>query len=586
MDLPRILPLPDVLANQIAAGEVVERPASVLKELLENSLDAGARQLDVEAEGGGVRLLRVRDDGVGIHPEDLVLALARHATSKIRTLDDLLAVHSLGFRGEALPSIASVARLTLASRARGEEVGWRVRVEGGGPPVGPEPLPHPPGTTVEVRDLFYNVPARRKFVRGDRTELAYLEDVARRVALSRFEVGVRLRHDGRDRLVVRPATDTAGRVRRVVAVCGVGFLEQALEVEAEREDLRLTGWVGLPEAARSQADLQYVFLNGRAVRDRRLVHALREAYQDRVYPGRHPAYVLYVEVDPEQVDVNVHPTKQEVRFRDPRRVHDFLARSLGQVLAGVAPPAPVPLAPQSLAPPAADAPWASAAGCVAERVAGGYREPLSGGPTRAARGARLEDTPPAPASTPWRPLGVLHGRYLLVEGPRGLLVADARAIRSRTVRRELEAVLAGGATRTRPLLIPASLRVGPGRAQVAEDHRECWESLGFELVRTAPESVTLRRVPVAFAAVDPAVLVAALLEGAAGAPRGPCPPSALIPRVATLAAEAAAGEADLQSLARELGEHGPGPAFPGRELSLADLASLLPAPRDPDGGEG
>ncbi|RMD77891.1 MAG: DNA mismatch repair endonuclease MutL, partial [Gammaproteobacteria bacterium] len=332
----RIRILPPQLANQIAAGEVVERPASVLKELVENSLDAGARSVLVEAEEGGARLLRVRDDGRGIAREDLALALHRHATSKIRSLADLEGVRSLGFRGEALPSIASVSRLSLTSRPPGEAMGWRVLAEGG-PPGEPVPAAHPPGTTVEVRELFFNTPARRKFLRAPRTELGHLDETLRRIALCRFEVGFRLVHQGRELRRLPPAASEAGREARVAALLGGAFVERALALEEERSGLRLWGWIGLPTAARSQPDQQYLYVNGRVVRDRLLGHAVRQAYQDVLYQGRHPAYVLFLELPPEEVDVNVHPTKQEVRFRQGRLVHDFVASAVGRALAAAGP---------------------------------------------------------------------------------------------------------------------------------------------------------------------------------------------------------------------------------------------------------
>ncbi|MGB5623153.1 MAG: DNA mismatch repair endonuclease MutL, partial [Gammaproteobacteria bacterium] len=315
--------LPSQLINQIAAGEVVERPASVLKELLENSLDAGARRVQIDVENGGLRLCRVRDDGSGIAADELPLALARHATSKIASLDDLERVGTLGFRGEALPSIASVSRLTLTSRQVTAETGWRLDVEGGRHDAG-QPAAHPPGTTVEVRDLFYNTPARRKFMRTERTEFGHLDRIARRVALSRFDVAFRLMHNQRAVFDLRPAEDQSAMDRRVAEVCGAAFIEQAMFISHQASGMRLWGWLGLPTFSRSQADLQHVFLNGRMVRDKVISHALRAGYSDVLFHGRHPAYLLYLEMDPALVDVNAHPTKHEVRFRESRSVHGFL----------------------------------------------------------------------------------------------------------------------------------------------------------------------------------------------------------------------------------------------------------------------
>ena len=325
------------LANQIAAGEVVERPSSVIKELLENSLDAGATRLDIDIEEGGIKLMRVRDNGGGIDKEDLPLALSRHATSKIYELDDLEAVATLGFRGEALASISSVARLALTSSTTEDSAGWQVVAEGRDMETQLSPAPHPRGTTVEVRDLFFNTPARRKFLRTDKTEFTHLEDVVKRLALSRFDVAFTLRHNNRAIHSWRAGDSQLEQERRVAQVCGPAFMENAVYIEMERSGLRLWGWVAQPTFSRSQADLQHFYVNGRAIRDKLVSHAVRQAYQDVLYHGRHPAFVLYLEVDPATVDVNVHPTKHEVRFRDNRSVHDFIYSSLHHALAKVRP---------------------------------------------------------------------------------------------------------------------------------------------------------------------------------------------------------------------------------------------------------
>lgn len=336
-EAPRIQLLSPRLANQIAAGEVVERPASVAKELLENSLDAGSRRIDVEVEQGGIKLLRVRDDGRGIPADDLPLALARHATSKIRELEDLERVMSLGFRGEALASISSVARLTMTSRTADAGEAWQVETEGRDMQPRVQPAAHPVGTSVEVRDLFFNTPARRKFLRAEKTEFDHLQEVIKRLALARFDVAFHLRHNGKTIFALHEARDELARARRVGAVCGQAFLEQALPIEVERNGLHLWGWVGLPTFSRSQPDLQYFYVNGRMVRDKLVAHAVRQAYRDVLYNGRHPTFVLFFEVDPAVVDVNVHPTKHEVRFRDSRMVHDFLYGTLHRALGEVRP---------------------------------------------------------------------------------------------------------------------------------------------------------------------------------------------------------------------------------------------------------
>ena len=329
----RIKILDPRLANQIAAGEVVERPASVVKELVENAIDAGSRRIEVELENGGTRLIRVRDDASGIGEADLPLSLSRHATSKIASLEELEGVASLGFRGEALASISSVSRLELISNVDDDpRGGWRVVAEGRQMEPRVSPAPHPRGTSVAVRDLFFNTPARRKFLRTEKTEFGHVEEAFRRQALSRFDIGWVLRHNQKTLHQLRPGDDTVARERRIAALLGRAFLENALHLDLEASGLRLWGWVGLPTHSRAQADQQYFFVNGRVVRDRLVAHAIRQAYRDVLFHGRHPVFVLYLEVDPGVVDVNVHPTKHEVRFRDGRLVHDFLFSSLHRAL--------------------------------------------------------------------------------------------------------------------------------------------------------------------------------------------------------------------------------------------------------------
>ncbi len=328
--------LPDHLINQIAAGEVVERPASVIKELLENAVDAGASQIDIDIEQGGSRRIRIRDNGCGIPKEELALALSRHATSKISSLDDLEQVRSLGFRGEALPSIASVSRLSLDSQCQNDDQGWMLQADHQRLSA-PEPSAHGVGTTIEVRDLFFNVPARRKFLKTEKTEFRHIEDMVRKIALSRFDVAINLRHNQKVVMHLRRALDRFESERRLAEICGSKFVENSHYLDYEAAGLRLWGWVGLPTFSRSQADLQYFYVNSRNVRDRLITHAVRQAYQDVLYHGRHPAYALYLELDPQLVDVNAHPTKQEVRFREGRLAHDFLFRTLHKALADLRP---------------------------------------------------------------------------------------------------------------------------------------------------------------------------------------------------------------------------------------------------------
>ncbi|RBJ81573.1 DNA mismatch repair endonuclease MutL [Pseudomonas sp. MWU12-2534b] len=524
------------LANQIAAGEVVERPASVIKELLENSLDSGAKRIDVDVEQAGVKLLRVRDDGGGISSDDLPLALARHATSKIRDLEDLERVMSLGFRGEALASISSVARLTLTSRTRDAEQAWQVETEGRDMAPRVQPAAHPVGTSVEVRDLFFNTPARRKFLKAEKTEFDHLQEVIKRLALARFDVAFHLRHNGKSILSLHEAKDDAARARRVAAVCGSGFLEQALPIEVERNGLHLWGWVGLPTFSRSQADLQYFYVNGRAVRDKLVAHAVRQAYRDVLFNGRHPTFVLFFEVDPSAVDVNVHPTKHEVRFRDGRMVHDFLYGTLHRALGDVRPEdqlaAPAAVAgivrpsgieagefgpqgemrlaanlaleqPQSE--PGYSAP-ASAAGngyqyqytprpqpvLPAAEAQGVYREffaPLPGAAATALPEGQ-EDIPPLGYA-----LAQLKGIYILAENALGLVLVDMHAAHERIMYERLKVAMASEGLSGQPLLVPESIAVSQREADCAEEHAAWFQRLGFELQRLGPESLAIRQIP-------------------------------------------------------------------------------------------
>ena len=525
----RIQLLSPRLANQIAAGEVVERPASVIKELLENSLDSGAKRIEVDVEQGGVKLLRVRDDGSGIAPDDLPLALARHATSKIRELEDLEQVMSLGFRGEALASISSVARLTLTSRTVDAEQAWQVETEGRDMQPRVQPAAHPVGTSVEVRDLFFNTPARRKFLKAEKTEFDHLQEVIKRLALARFDVGFHLRHNGKTVLSLHEAGDDVSRSRRVASVCGAAFLEQALPIEIERNGLRLWGWVGLPTFSRSQADLQYFYVNGRTVRDKLVAHAVRQAYRDVLFNGRHPTFVLFLEIDPAVVDVNVHPTKHEVRFRDGRMVHDFLYGTLHRALGEVRPEdqlaAPAAVAgmlaptgqaagefgPQGEIGLAASLLQAQPAESIWRSPGAGYQGTRSAPgpaiPAAEAQGAYREffsPLPGAPASLPEAqgdipPLGYaiaqLKGIYILAENVQGLVVVDMHAAHERITYERLKVAMASEGLRGQPLLVPESIAVSQREADCAEEHGEWFQRLGFELQRLGPESLAIRQIP-------------------------------------------------------------------------------------------
>lgn len=502
--------LPETLINQIAAGEVVERPASVVKELVENALDAGARRIDIDLEEGGVRLIRIRDDGGGIAAEELPLAVSRHATSKIASIDDLEAVATLGFRGEALPSVASVSRFRLASRPRDGQHGAELRIDGG--KVGTvTPQAHPPGTTVEVRDLFFNVPARRKFLRAERTELSHIEEWLRSLALARPDVEIRVSHNG------KPSRRWKGEGQlqegtllgdvRLHEALGEEFARNALRVDHAGAGMRLHGWIAQPAYNRASADQQYLYVNGRSVRDRNVAHAIRQAYSDVLFHGRHPAYVLFLELDPRGVDVNVHPAKHEVRFRESRLVHDFVYRALQDVLARTrAGQASASLPMPSAA--SAGAAWSAATA-----------------PQQHSIGLRLADAPAAyaalyasPAQTTavaavlpeahegLPPLGFaiaqLHGIYILAENAEGLIVVDMHAAHERIGYEKLKAACDGEGIRTQPLLVPHAIAVSEREAEVAERETSALSRLGFEVQRSGPQSLLLRSVPTLLADGD------------------------------------------------------------------------------------
>lgn len=523
--MSRIHRLNPRLANQIAAGEVVERPASVAKEVLENSLDAGATRVEIDVESGGTRLIRIRDNGAGMEPDDLPLALARHATSKIASLEDLESVGSLGFRGEALASIGSVSRLTLTSNHRDDSSeGCSALCEGREMEVQLRPAPHPRGTTVEVRDLFFNTPARRKFLRTEKTEFNHLEEVVKRLALSRFEVAFSLRHNGKLIHNLGSAASAAEQQRRVAAVCGPAFMEQALHIETERSDMRLHGWLALPTFSRSQADLQYFFVNGRVIRDKLVAHAVKQAYRDVLYHGRHPAFVLYLELDPAQVDVNVHPGKHEVRFRDSRAVHQCIFSGLHRALAEVRPASgPAPLAtPEGLAVDSRTGEIARQPGLGWGAGAPAYSPSAAPAPGRALEQVRSyaglhpqrlqeqeapEDVPPLGYA-----LAQLKGIYILAENAEGLVLVDMHAAHERITYERLKAARALDAIPAQPLLVPQAIAVSQREALLAQEHAELFQRLGLAVDVAGEESLLLRQIPVSLRDSDVEALVRDVLS--------------------------------------------------------------------------
>jgi len=528
----RIQQMPNQLINQIAAGEVVERPASVVKELLENSIDAASTKIDIDIEQGGTKLIRIRDNGHGIHKDDLALALSRHATSKIRNLDDLEHIQSLGFRGEALPSIASISRMSIVSR-QGDNEGFKVQ---GQDELSAQlsPAAHSEGTTIEVRDLFFNVPARRKFLRTEKTEFNHLEDVVKRIALSHFDVGITLNHNQRVIKQWRAADNRAEMEQRIAEVCGKAFIEQSQFMEFEAAGLKMYGWIALPSFSRSQADMQFFFVNGRIIRDKLVTHAVRQAYQDVLYHGRHPAYVLYLELDPALVDVNAHPTKHEVRFRESRMVHDFLFRGIHKALADVRPAdvsgslgdansMPASYAAQGAFSQSTNSSVHSMSGTQSYGSA-----PRQGSMalqveeqiqayTNLSRGLPANEAQPTPQSeADIPPLGFavaqLHGVFILSQTARGMVVVDMHAAHERITYERLKLAMEQGTLASQPLLVPIGMNLSEKEATLAEEQAALFNELGFELDRTSPESIRIRQIPVILARADAESLVRDVLS--------------------------------------------------------------------------
>jgi len=501
--------LPDELVDQIAAGEVIERPASIVKELAENALDAGATHIEIDVERGGIQLVRVRDDGGGIAAAELPMALARHATSKIAGLDDLASITTLGFRGEALPAIASVSRLRIVSRVADAAHAAEINADGGA--LGTvRPAAHPSGTTVEVRDLFFNVPARRKFVRSDATELTHVVRLVERLALARFDVSFRLRHGGRG-LLDAPATGAAGDLARLEMVLGQEFPAAAVAVRHGAGPVMLSGWAGLPTRSRAQPDQQFWFVNGRSVRDRLLMNAVRLAYRDVLYHGRHAAYVLYLTLDPKLVDVNAHPAKLEVRFRDSRQIHEFVFRALERALAesrpnlgavAVAGSAPTDLpalaARASRLPlePGARDPWA---------IVAALKQPVE-----------PPALPGASSSAEEQPLGTalaqLHGAYILAQNRDGLVLVDMHAAHERVLYERFKAQRESGTPASQHLLEPLVIELKAHELSALLERGEEWEQAGFELEALSSTRLAMRRVPASMRPAEASGIVTALVH--------------------------------------------------------------------------
>jgi len=519
----KIQPLPEHLVNQIAAGEVIERPASVVKELLENSLDAGSTRIDIEIEQGGKDLIRIRDNGSGIAREQLSVALQRHATSKIRTLEDLEHVNSLGFRGEALPSIASISRFSLTSRLRDHDSAWSIQ---GDAPESSQPAALQQGTVIEVRDIFFNTPARRKFLKADRTELSHIEQIIKRIALSHFDVEFHFSHNRKPVYHLKQATDRQQQEQRIKQLCGSAFVEHIIHLNHQASGLHLSGWVASPAFSRSQADLQYFFVNGRMVRDKLLVHAVKQAYRDVLHHQRQPAYVLFLNLDPIMVDVNAHPAKFEVRFRESRSVHGFISQTIFKVLADLRPEDQAEtftsdslvqgvqvtnnqsLAAHDFALPIHQQ---QSMGLVQESTQA-YAEliqPLSNSThaTRTDSASTEQDIPPLGYA-----LAQLHGVYILSQNADGLVIVDMHAAHERITYEKLKSAFEGEGIRTQPLLVPVTLAVSAREADLLETYPDVFTGLGLLIDRTGPEGLRVREVPSLLRHADIAVLVRDILS--------------------------------------------------------------------------
>ena len=496
------------LANQIAAGEVVERPASVLKELVENSLDAGAKRIDIEIEQGGIKLIKVLDDGYGIAEAELALALSRHATSKIDDLQDLEAVSTLGFRGEALASIASVSRLALTSSAEGSTNGWKAVSEGRDMEVDLQPAAHPRGTSVEVRDLFFNTPARRKFLRTEGTEYNRIDDSIKKLALSRMDIAFSLRHNQRAQINLHPANTQLEQEKRVADICGPAFMQQALYVDNDRTGIRLWGWMGLPTFSRSQADLQHFFVNGRCIRDKVVSHAIRQAYQDVLYHGRHPAYVLFLEIEPADVDVNVHPTKHEVRFRDSRSIHGFVYGTLNKALSQDRPQDHLQEGEMATGqlqssqqtewqPNQSTLQFPSGKGQSQNASSYAPSQGTVSTPMSAYQSLYNTQMPEEQGDIP--PMGFaiaqLKGIYILAENAQGMIIVDMHAAHERITYESMKTAFDNQGLVSQPLLVPESLSVSEREAEITDKSSEIFSQLGFTVERAAAESIIVREIP-------------------------------------------------------------------------------------------
>lgn len=511
--------LPDTLINQIAAGEVIERPASIVKELIENSIDATATSISIELEKGGIQRISIRDNGSGIEKTQLEMALMRHATSKIKNLDELQNVATLGFRGEALPSIASVSRLNLTSNIEQSNQGWRLRADGGALEQTLKPSAHARGTTVEVNDLFYNTPARRKFMRTEKTEYSHCEQVVKRLALANFHIKFELRHNQKTIFSLPAASTQDEQENRLGKLLGAAFVEHAIYFERSVHEMRLSGWLAAPAFSRTQSDLQFQYVNNRNIRDKTLSHAVKLAYQDVLYHGRQPAYVIFLELNPHSVDVNAHPAKHEVRFRDNRSMHDFVRQTLKQVISELR---PAPIDSSNLSKLTSSIPThtpptqarlmpsnASANEHFAQLYSSAVAEPRMQYPD--IEPSILEENHADSAPPLGYALAQLHGIYILAQNADGLILVDMHAAHERIVYEHLKNIESETTAIRQQLLVPIQIALTQSDAQLAEQQHDLFDSLGFEINRSGEESIIIRAIPKILGHSDITALIRDLL---------------------------------------------------------------------------
>ncbi len=508
----KIHKLPSLLVDQIAAGEVIERPASVVKELVENAMDAGAARISIEIENGGKKSIKVTDNGHGLDKDDLSLAIQRHATSKIGSLEDLEGLNSLGFRGEALPSIVSISRFTLISKTENSDYAFQLNCLGGKCEA-VKPAQHPLGTTIEVRDLFFNTPARRRFLKTDRTEFLRIDELIKRFALSRFEIGFSLIHNGKTVRISQGGDSESNKKMRITQLCGKDFFENAFTIDEQRHGMRLYGWVAKPSWNRASADRQFFYINGRMIKDKLIGHAVRQAYQDVLFHGRFPAFVLYFELDPTWVDVNVHPTKHEVRFRESQQVHGFIFGSLNHALSQTKPGTelhasgeiglntanitPIDYSKMQTALQFNRATYHS--GHVAE-PAGNYLQSI------ALASQSLPEMPAIETNEEMPPLGYakaqIHGVFILAENKLGMVIVDMHAAHERITYEWFKTAIENEGIRSQTLLVPLAITVSERETHAVEQHQDWFNKLGIDLQVGSKESVIVRKVPTLLAKTD------------------------------------------------------------------------------------